>query len=178
MARTSQFVSFQVVSIFALGMALLSTITPAGAQQTRAPGTVGSTAANFSLTDLNDRQVSLRAYRGKVILLNFWATWCGPCLIELPRFGEWQKRYGSKGFQVIAVSMDDSDEPVRKVSRRLQLNYPIAMGDERLGSAYGGILGLPVTMLIDEKGHVRYKHRGEMNLKTLESEIQSLLAAN
>lgn len=176
--RGTKLVQVQVARIIVLGITLLSSVTSAGGQQTRAPGAVGSTAANFSVTDLNNRKVSLRAYRGRVVLLNFWATWCGPCLIELPRFGEWQKLYGSEQFQVIAISMDDSEEPVRRVSSRLKLNYPIAMGDERLGSAYGDILGLPVTLLIDRKGHIRYKHRGEVDLKTLESEIQQLLAVH
>lgn len=133
-------------------------------------------APAFSRKDLNGNRVSLRLYRGKVILLNFWATWCGPCRLELPRFAEWQKQYGPDGLQVIAVSMDDSARPVRAFVRKLNLNYPVILGDGKLGTRYGGILGLPVTFLIARDGRVTARIVGESDLAAMENRVKELLA--
>ena len=118
-------------------------------------------AVRFTRNDLNGDRVSLRRYRGKVILLNFWATWCVPCRLELPRFADWQKQYGPEGLQVIAVSMDDSPRPVRAFVRKLKPNFPIIHGRRKLGTRYGGILGLPVTFLIARDGRVTARIDGE-----------------
>jgi cytochrome c biogenesis protein CcmG, thiol:disulfide interchange protein DsbE len=151
----------------------------AAAQTAAAPSpAIGHAAPNFSRMDLNHRKIELAAYRGKVVLLNFWATWCGPCLTEMPRFVEWQKQYGSQRFQVVGISMDDKSPPVRTAYSRLQLNYPVVMGDERLGAAYGGILGLPVTYLIDGGGRIRARYQGDADLKSIESEISRLLPSH
>ena len=136
---------------------------------------VGHPAPEFSRNDLNDRGVDLNAYRGKVILLNFWATWCGPCLTEIPQFARWQQQYGPKGLQVIGVSMDDTDAPVRAANTRWKLDYPIVMGDERLGSVYGDVLGLPVTFLIDTEGRVRARYQGASQLPNMQVQIEALL---
>lgn len=132
-------------------------------------------APEFSRMDLAGKEIDLRAFRGKVVLLNFWATWCAPCQLELPRFAAWQSEYGSAGLQVIAVSMDDDASPVRATAGKLQLNYPIVVGDEKLGTQYGGILGLPVSFLIDRKGVVRARLNGETDLRGLERRIKFLL---
>ena len=140
-----------------------------------ADGLVNKRAPEFVRADLNHRRLDLKAYRGKVVLLNFWATWCGPCLIEMPRFVEWQKKYGARGLQVVGMSMDDDPAAVRKLYEKLKLNYPVAMGDESLGELYGGILGLPVTFLIDPHGEVVAKYQGETDLNKVEMQVQSLL---
>jgi cytochrome c biogenesis protein CcmG, thiol:disulfide interchange protein DsbE len=129
----------------------------------------------FVRTDLDAHRLSLRAYRGKVVLLNFWATWCAPCLEELPRFAAWQTRYGPGGLQVIAVSMDDTEEPVRELVDRLHLKIPVVMGDARLGTRFGGVLGLPITFLIDRRGVVVARLEGASDLEELEQRIHSLL---
>ena len=141
---------------------------------TRTPA-AGPVAANFSREDLDHRTIELAAYRGKIVLLDFWATWCAPCLAEMPRFAEWQQKYGPRGFQVLGVSMDDDAAPARTASHRLKLNYPVVMGDEKLGGLYGGILGLPLLFLIDGDGRIRFRHEGEIKLEVLEREIQELL---
>ena len=125
--------------------------------------------------DLNKQRVDLAAYRGKVVLLNFWATWCAPCQIEMPRFIDWQTRYGSEGLQIVGVSMDDEPAPVTALLRKRPVNYPIVMGDEQIGTAYGGILGLPVTFLIDRQGNIAARYKGETNLDDLERDLQHLL---
>ncbi len=132
-------------------------------------------APQFVRTGLTGKQVDLKSYRGKVVLLNFWATWCAPCQVELPRFEAWQKKYGPKGLQVLAVSMDDGDAPVKRTVRRLHLTYPVLLGDAKLGDAYGGVLGLPITFLIDRKGTIVAKIKGEADLKQLESRVKALL---
>jgi len=136
---------------------------------------LGHPAPGFSRKDLDDRVVDLNAYRGKVILLNFWATWCGPCLTEIPQFAKWQQQYGPVGLQVIGVSMDDTEAPVRAANVRWKLDYPIVMGDERLGAAYGDVLGLPVTFLIDPEGRVRARYQGASQLPKMQKQIEALL---
>jgi cytochrome c biogenesis protein CcmG/thiol:disulfide interchange protein DsbE len=134
-------------------------------------------APDFSRTSLGKKKIDLRGYRGKVVLLNFWATWCAPCLIEMPTFAKWQTLYGDDKLQVIGVSMDDDANPVGGVVARLKINYPVLMGDEELGEAYGGILGLPVTFLIDRKGVVQKRYQGAADLQELRQEIDRLLRA-
>jgi len=134
-------------------------------------------APPLNRTDLDNARVSLASYRGKVVLLNFWATWCGPCLVEIPRFMEWQKQYGPRGFAVLGVSIDDDAAPVHTFARKLHVNYPIVMGDARLGETWGGILGVPVTFLIDRKGVVRARINGEPDLDGMEAQVRKLLAS-
>lgn len=132
-------------------------------------------APEFTSTDLNHRKIQLAQYRGKVVLLNFWATWCVPCLTEMPVFSSWQHQYGPQGLQVIGISMDDSPSPVAKTVARLRLSYPIVMGDEHLGTDYGGVLGLPVTFLIARDGTVRFRYQGA-EIKHIQRDLETLLA--
>lgn len=138
---------------------------------------VNRPAPQFSLTDLHGDHVTLSQYRGKVVLLNFWATWCAPCRLEMPEFVAWQKRYGPEGLQVLGVSIDDDEAPVRVFAEKLHLNYPVVMGDAKLGELYGGVLGVPVTFLIDRKGMVRARFDGEPDPHTVESRVLQLLRA-
>jgi cytochrome c biogenesis protein CcmG/thiol:disulfide interchange protein DsbE len=150
---------------------------PLAAQAVTHGAGVGHSAPNFSRVDLSHRKVELRSYRGKIVLLSFWATWCGPCLIEMPAFVEWQKQYGSGKFQVIGVSMDDEATEVIATVSRLKLNYPVLMGDEYLGAAYGGVLGLPVTFLIDRDGKIQARYH-DAPLTRIKSDIQNLLQSH
>jgi cytochrome c biogenesis protein CcmG, thiol:disulfide interchange protein DsbE len=129
----------------------------------------------FVRHDLSGRRVDLAQYRGRVVLLDFWATWCASCQVELPQFAKWQQKYGSQGLQVLAVSMDDSVAPVRRTVRRLHLGFPVLMGDAKLGAEYGGVLGLPVTYLVDRDGTVAARFKGETDLSAMEARIQGLL---
>ena len=138
---------------------------------------VGHSAPNFSRVDLTHRKIVLSSYRGKIVLLNFWATWCEPCLTEMPTFVEWQKEYGSGNFQVIGISMDDAAPEVIATVSRLKLNYPVLMGDEYLGADYGGVLGLPVTFPIDRDGKIRARYQGT-SLTRIRSDIQNLLQSH
>ena len=133
-------------------------------------------APEFTLRDLNGGSIDLASFRGKVVLLDFWATWCAPCQVEMPRFAQWQRQYGPQGLQVIGVSMDDDPALARKLYARLKLNYPVAMGDEELGHRYGGVLGLPLTFLIDRNGNINARFQGEPDLKAIETRLKALLS--
>ncbi len=144
-----------------------------------APPVSGQTSAaiapDFSLTSLDGRQVHLSDYEGKVVLIDFWATWCSPCRTEIPRFVEWQRKYGAEGFQTIGISMDDTAKPVRAFYQEFKLNYPVAMGDEKVAEAYGGVLGLPVNVLVGRNGQIMARYVGMTDLRELETRIlQSL----
>lgn len=132
-------------------------------------------APEFVRMDLNHKKLDLNAFRGKVVLLNFWATWCAPCQLEMPRFVAWQSEYGPRGLQVIGISMDDDPALARRLCAKLKVNYPVVMGDETMGDLYGGVLGLPVTYLIDTHGEIRNVYRGEMDLNTIETQLKKLL---
>ncbi len=137
-----------------------------------------SLAPDFSLTELNGQPLNLASYRGKVVLLDFWATWCTPCRGEIPHFIEFQNDYRDHGFQVIGISMDDDLKPVRPFYQEFKMNYPVALGTEKLAQAYGGILGLPVTFLIDRDGRIAAKYVGAVDIKMIEQGVKSLLQTN
>jgi thiol-disulfide isomerase/thioredoxin len=132
-------------------------------------------APEFVRNDLAGSPVDLAALRGRVVLLNFWATWCASCLVEIPRFIAWQSKYAADGLQIIGVSMDDDSAPAASLVRDRAVNYPVVMGDEQIGLLYGGVLGLPVTYLIDRRGIVRAQYKGDADLGAMESAIQRLL---
>lgn len=136
---------------------------------------INKSAPEFARPAFDGGKLDLAEYRGKVVLLNFWATWCAPCQTEMPVFSAWQRRYGAEGLQVIGISMDDDAAPARKLAKRLKLNYPVAMGDAPLGELYGGVEGLPLTLLIDRGGVVRAVFQGETSPEAMETQLKTLL---
>ena len=133
-------------------------------------------APMFSLTDLSGRTLSLSDSRGKVVVLDFWATWCDPCKQEIPHFIEMQSKYAPQGLQVLGISMDDDEPPVRQFQRQFKMNYPVAIGNPKLADQYGGILGLPITFVIDRNGRITARHIGATDPSLIEAEVQKLLA--
>jgi peroxiredoxin len=136
-------------------------------------------APDFTLTDANGRSVKLSDYRGKVVLLDFWATWCGPCQIEIPWFIEFEQQYKSKGLEVVGVSMDeDGWQAVKPYIAERKINYRILLGDDTVAQLYGGLDALPTTFLIDRDGKFAFTpHIGLTSKNEFLSEIQTLLAA-
>jgi peroxiredoxin len=135
----------------------------------------GQPAPDFSLPQLTGQPLPLSDYRGKVVLLDFWATWCVPCREETPHLVELQTKYGAQGLQIIGISMDDSPEPVRDFYQHFQMNYPVVMGNADVGRLYGGVLGLPIAFVIDPTGRIYKKHIGSTPASVLEDDIKHLL---
>ena len=143
---------------------------------------LGQAAPDFTLRALDGKTLRLSDFRGKAVLLNFWATWCEPCKIEMPWFIEFQKQYAAQGLQVIGVAMDDSSPAeIAKFAKEMNVNYPILTGSDSeqdsIGSAYGGIQGLPETFLIDRNGKVTDKILGLEGRAEVEDTIKKALAA-
>ena len=132
-------------------------------------------APDFTLTAMDGKRVGLSGYRGNVVLLDFWATWCAPCKEEIPHFIDMQNRYGPRGLQVIGISMDDDEKPVRDFQQQFKMNYPVAVGTSQLAEQYGGVLGLPITFVIDPEGRIVSRHIGQTKAEVFETEIQKLL---
>ena len=125
------------------------TATLATAPQAAADEWVGRLAPNFALPQLDGRVVKLSALRGKVVLLNFWATWCAPCRLEMPWLADLSRHYRGRGLEVIGVAMDDDDrEGIARFVRDRHIDYPILLKDGAVASAYGGVRFLPQTFLI------------------------------
>ena len=114
---------------------------------------IGNLAPDFELPALDGKNLKLSDLRGKAVLLNFWATYCGPCKIEMPWFVELQKEYGPQGFQIVGVAMDDASlEDTAKFAKEMGVNYPILLGKESVGQSYGGVSVLPTTFFLDRDG--------------------------
>jgi len=139
----------------------------------------GQAAPDFTLTSLDGHTVHLSDYRGKAVLLNFWATWCEPCKIEMPWFVELQNRYASDGLQVLGVAMDDaSEEDIAKFVKEMGVNYPIVVGKEGVGSAYGGVQFLPETFYIGRDGKVISSAFGLKGRGEIEANVKKALASS
>jgi len=136
----------------------------------------GKDAPDFDLQSLEGKNVKLSDFRGKAVLLNFWATWCGPCKIEMPWFVELQKEYGPQGFQVVGVAMDEaSAEDIAKFVRQMGVNYPILLGKEAVGQSYGGVGVLPTTFFIDRDGKLVAREFGLQSRSVFVDHIKEAL---
>ena len=133
-------------------------------------------APDFSLKDADGKVVHLSDYRGKVVLLDFWATWCGPCKIEIPWFMELQRKNKDRGFEVLGVAMDDEGwEVVKPFLSKLAVNYRVVMGNDTTAATYGGVDALPTTFLIDRTGKIAAVHIGLTSKKEFEDGVEQLL---
>jgi thiol-disulfide isomerase/thioredoxin len=148
-----------------------------GATPVACPANAKAANLNFTLKDVSNKNVKLSAFKGKVILLDFWATWCAPCKIEIPWFMEFQEKYGKDGLQVIGVSIDDTVAKLKPFVDDLKMNYPVLQGLDRedVQDAYGPMFGLPVTAIISRDGKVCMKHTGLASKDSFENMIKALL---
>jgi thiol-disulfide isomerase/thioredoxin len=141
----------------------------------------GALAPDFNLKVVDGRGKAMRlsALQGKAVLLNFWATWCGPCKIEMPWLAELQKKYGPQGLQIVGVAMDDAGEKdISRFARKMGVNYPVLQGTEGVADLYGGLEGLPVSFFIDRSGKVSDKIVGLVSESVIEDAIKKSLANN
>jgi len=136
----------------------------------------GEPAPAFTLQDLNGKNVSLANFRGKVVILNFWATWCPPCIKEIPDFIELYGQYKDKGFEMVGISLDQAGiSVVKPFVQKFKMNYPVMMTDGQVDKAYGGITSIPTTFIIDPAGNIRKKYIGYNEKAVFEADIKALL---
>lgn len=135
-------------------------------------------APDFSLKDVHGRTVKLSDYKGKVVLLNFWATWCGPCKIEIPWLIDFEQRYKDRGFAVLGISMDEEGwDVVKPYIERRKVNYRVVIGNDEVADLYGGVASLPTTFVLDREGKIAGVHVGLVSKSVYQDEIEQLLEA-
>ncbi len=150
---------------------------PASAQAVK-PTKDRKTAPDFTLKDANGKPVKLSDYRGKAIILDFWATWCGPCKVEIPWFIEFQRKYKDKGLVVLGVASGDEEWGVVKpFVDKMKINYPVVQGNDMTADLYGGIEALPTTFIIDRDGRIAKIHIGLAAKEDFENAIEKVLDA-
>jgi thiol-disulfide isomerase/thioredoxin len=156
-------------------VACLLTVAPASSDPI-APA-ARQAAPDFTLSAADGKRVTLAGLKGKVVLLDFWATWCTGCKEEMPWFIEFQKAYGPKGLQSVGVAMDEEGwAKVRPYLNHHPTNYPIVVGDLAFANRFGSIAALPVTLLIDRKGRIAEFHAGKVEKDAFEADIRRLVA--
>ncbi len=154
--------------------------SPRGAASTRLVSASEKMAPDFTLQTLDGKTVHLSDFRGKPVMLNFWATWCDPCKVEMPWFVDFQKQYASQGLQILGVAMDDASVPdIEKFAKQMNVDYPILTGKDaardKVASLYGGVQFLPETFYIDRDGKIIDKAFGLKGKAEIESDIKQIL---
>jgi peroxiredoxin len=179
-----------VIAIAAI-VALVYTIVPnlpgpaeiaSGAQSSgggdaSCPADARAANLDFTVKDMNGKDVSLASFKGQVIVLDFWATWCPPCKAEIPGFVELQQTYGSQGLQILGVSVDDPIEKLGPFAAEFKMNYPVlvGLGRDDLQDAFGPMWGIPTTFVINRQGKICRKHSGLVGKERYEQDIRALL---
>lgn len=136
-------------------------------------------APAWELKDVNGKPVQSADFKGKVVILDFWATWCPPCRQEIPGFISLQKKYGKDGLTVVGVALDaEGAKVVAPFIKKNGINYPIVLGDDKVTRAFGGIEAIPTTFIIDREGNIVSKHVGFVPEATFEKEIKPLLKSS
>jgi thiol-disulfide isomerase/thioredoxin len=133
---------------------------------------------DFVLKDQNNAPVQMAQYKGKVVILNFWATWCGPCKEEIPAFVELYDRYKDKGLVIVGVSIDDTVEQLQPFMKEFHMQYPVLQMNEAIETAYGPFYGVPMTFFIARDGSICRRHMGPATKEQFEREIKALLGAS
>jgi thiol-disulfide isomerase/thioredoxin len=148
-----------------------------GESKLSCPAEAKAANLNFTLKDADNRDVSLSKYKGKVLVIDFWATWCGPCKVEIPHFVEFQEKYGKAGLQIVGISVDDTADKLAPYVRDMKMNYPVLQGlnHDDVQDAYGPIVGIPVSVIISRDGKICATHTGLTGKDVFEREIKSLL---
>jgi peroxiredoxin len=131
----------------------------------------------FTLKDMHGKPVKLSSFKGQVVLLDFWATWCGPCKLEIPGFVKLQDRYRAQGLRVLGVSVDDKAAELPPFAAQFKMNYPVlvGLGEQQFQDAYGPLWAVPTTFVIGRDGMICKKHTGISSMSEFEKEIKALL---
>ena len=138
----------------------------------------GVPAPDFELTSLDGKRVKLSDYRGKAVLLNFWATWCSPCKVEMPWFVDLQKKYGTDGLVILGIAMDDTETPkIAQFASEMGVNYPVLLGTDQVSEAYGNVQFLPTSFYINREGKIIAKGAGLLGRNDIEENIRKALAS-
>jgi peroxiredoxin len=162
-------------SIIALAAVVLFAAAPS---RSATPAAASAAAPDFALKDLDGKIVRLSDYRGKAVVLNFWATWCPPCRHEIPWFVDLQNQYGPHGLEIIGISMDESGPAaVKRFADRMNVNYKVVMGDAATAARYGGVRVLPTTVYIGRDGKVISTVPGLVSKAEIEGIIQRALSS-
>jgi thiol-disulfide isomerase/thioredoxin len=136
----------------------------------------GTPAPDFTLESLDGNKVSLSEFKGKAVLVNFWATWCGPCKIETPWLVQLQNEYGAQGLQIVGVAMDDSGkDEIARFAKDMGMNYPVLLGKEAVGEAYGGVPALPESFFVGRDGKIVDKIMGIEGKADIETAVKKAL---
>jgi len=160
-----------------VGLGLISCGSAPHARAAVKPAKERKKAPEFSLKDSTGKALKLSDLKGKVVLLNFWATWCGPCKIEIPWFIEFEQKYKDKGFAVLGVSMDeDGWKDVKPYVESKKINYRVVVGDDTTATLYGGVDSLPTTFIVDRDGKIAAVHVGLVSKSDYASDIEQVLA--
>ena len=134
------------------------------------------TFPSFKLETIDGPEFDSARLKGNVVLINFWATWCAPCRVEIPWFTEFKERYVDSGFEIVGVSLDpENKDEILRFQQELEINYPLVLSDGKIEEQAGGILGIPTTFLIDRDGQIVAKHVGLVSKATLQQAIETLL---
>ena len=157
-------------TIFALSLLLTARVLRATDDFSLTP------APAWQLKDVNGKDVSFDQFKEKVVVLDFWATWCAPCRSEIPGYVALQKKYAKAGLVIVGVSLDrQSPEVVKQFMIDQKINYPIVLGDEKIVDAFGGVEAIPTTFIIDRHGTVRYRKVGAMPAEAFEAVVTPFL---
>jgi thiol-disulfide isomerase/thioredoxin len=140
------------------------------------PSLKGKAAPAFTLVDLQGKKVSLADYKGRPVLVNFWATWCSPCKLEMPWFEEFRQKYGPQGFEILGIAEDDAGkDEIAKAVKRINVSYPILLTNGKVAPLYGGVDYLPESFYVDRNGIVQSQTAGLGSKDEIEANIQRLL---
>jgi thiol-disulfide isomerase/thioredoxin len=166
------------VAALALGIFTLPMFLTGGSPVQSAAGSCkaeGPANFDFTLKDMNGADYKLSSLKGKVVLVNFWASWCAPCVKEIPEFIKVREEYHDRGFEIVGISTDDTPEQMRDFAARFKTNYPLVQVTGEVEEAFGPVFGLPTSILVARDGSVCRRHFGPMTKEQLEREVKSLL---
>ena len=171
---------FAILAVAIMGMLAIGQYLGRNQRQKAASHLVGDVrgvqAPDFELASLDGKKVKLSDYRGKAVVLNFWATWCPPCKVEMPWFVDLQKQYGDEGLTVLGVAMDDSDpQKIAQFASEMGVNYQVLLGTDKVSEQYGNVDFLPTTFYIDRKGRIVGKAAGLLSRSEIENDAKRAL---